>query len=116
MGLFITLAEPTARMKKEAANASVLDTPFGKFARLQIVTIEDPFAGKKPAMPPKDPAALRARSWSLCPRRCDRPRPHSGSRKRERLQGALPIFRFGEMLGVCVREGGVRAPTSTTTW
>ena len=58
MGLFITLAKPTAPMKKEAAGAGVLDTPFGKFARLQIVTIEDLFAGKKPAMPPEDPAAL----------------------------------------------------------
>ena len=59
MGLFITLAKPTAPMKKEAAGAGVLDTPFGKFARLQIVTIEDLFAGKKPAMPPEDPAAFR---------------------------------------------------------
>ncbi len=57
MGLFITLAKPTAPMKKEAASAGMLDTPFGKFARLQIVTIEDLFAGKKPAMPPEDPAA-----------------------------------------------------------
>ncbi len=40
-----------------AASADVLDTPFGKFARLQIITIEDLFAGKKPAMPPEDPAA-----------------------------------------------------------
>ncbi len=59
MGLFITLAEPTAPMKTEAASAGVLDTPFGKFARLQILTIEDLFAGKKPAMPPEDPAAFR---------------------------------------------------------
>jgi len=51
MGLFITLAKPTAPMEKEAASAGVLDTPFEKFARLQIVTIEDLFAGKKPAMP-----------------------------------------------------------------
>ena len=59
MGSFITLAKPTAPMKKEAASAGVLDTPFGKFARLQIVTIEDLFAGKNPAMPPEDPAAFR---------------------------------------------------------
>ncbi len=59
MGLFITLAEPTAPMKREAASAGVLDTPFGKFARLQILTIEDLFAGKKPAMPPEDPTAFR---------------------------------------------------------
>ena len=37
----------------------MLDTPFGKFARLQIVTIEDLFAGKKAAMPPEDPAAFK---------------------------------------------------------
>ncbi len=59
MGLFVKLANPTAPMKKEAASAGVLDSPFGKFARLQILTIEDPFAGKKPAMPPEDPAAFR---------------------------------------------------------
>ncbi len=46
-------------MKKEAASSRVLDTPFGKFARLQIVTIEELFAGKKPAMPPEDPAAFK---------------------------------------------------------
>jgi hypothetical protein len=42
-----------------AASAGVLDTPFGKFARLQILTIEDLFAGKKPAMPPEDPTAFK---------------------------------------------------------
>ena len=53
-------------MKKEAASSGVLDTPFGapatlcgKFARLQILTIEDLFAGRKPGMPPEDPAAFR---------------------------------------------------------
>ncbi len=56
MGLFATLAKPTAPMKKEAASAGVLDAPFGKFARLQMLTVEDLFAGKKPAMPPEDPA------------------------------------------------------------
>ena len=59
MGLFVTLADLTAPMKKEAASAGVLDTPFGKFARLQILTIEDLFAGKKPAMPPQDPTAFK---------------------------------------------------------
>ena len=59
MGLFVTLAKPTAPMKKEAASSGVLDTVFGKFARLQILTIEDLFAGNKPAMPPEDPAAFR---------------------------------------------------------
>ncbi len=52
MGLLVTLAKPTAPMEKEAASAGVLDTVFGTFARLQIVTIEDLFAGKNPALPP----------------------------------------------------------------
>ena len=59
MGLFITLANPTAPMKKGAVSADALDTPFGKFTRLQIVTTEDLLAGKKPAMPPEDPAAFK---------------------------------------------------------
>ncbi len=59
MGLFVTLAKPTTPMNKEAASAGVLDAPFGRFARLQILTIEDLFAGKKPATPPEDPAAFR---------------------------------------------------------
>ncbi len=58
MALFVTLAKPTAPMKKEAASSGVLDTPLGKFARHQILIIEDLFAGKKPAMPPEDPAAF----------------------------------------------------------
>ncbi len=49
MGLFVTLAKPTAPIKKEAASADVLDTPFGKFARLQMLTIEDPAAFRKAA-------------------------------------------------------------------
>ncbi len=60
MGLFVTLAEPTAPMKKEAASSGVLDTQFGKFARLQILTIKDLFAGKKPAMPPQDQRSCSA--------------------------------------------------------
>ncbi len=59
MGLFVTLAKPTAPMKREAASAGVLDTPFGKLARLQILTIEDLFAGTRPAMPPEDPTAFK---------------------------------------------------------
>ena len=44
---------------RRTASAGVLNTPFGKFARLQILTIEDLFAGKKPAMSPEDPAAFK---------------------------------------------------------
>ncbi len=59
MGLFVTLAKPTAPMKKEAASAGVLDTPLGKFARLQILTIEDLFAGKKTSDAARRPHRLQ---------------------------------------------------------
>ncbi len=58
MGLFVTLAEPTAPMKKEAASAGVLDTPFGKFARLQIVTTEDLF-GQETGDPAAGPRCVQ---------------------------------------------------------
>jgi hypothetical protein len=32
--------------------------PFGKFAQLQILTIDDLFFGKRPDMPPQDTAAF----------------------------------------------------------
>ena len=40
MCLFVTLAKPTAPMKKEAASAGVLDTPFGKFAPVSMLDLE----------------------------------------------------------------------------
>ncbi len=59
MGLFITLAEPTKPMETEAAAAGVLETPFGTFPRLQIATIADLLEGKRPRVPPLDPATFR---------------------------------------------------------
>ena len=61
MGQLVSLAKPTAPMKMEAASAGVLDTVFGNSARLQILTIEDKFAGKKPATPPEGAADIGAR-------------------------------------------------------
>lgn len=59
MGVFITLAPPTEPMKKEAIKTGFYETDFGKFPKLQILTIEELFAGKKPAMPWADPAAFK---------------------------------------------------------
>ena len=60
-----------APMKKEAASAGVFDTPFGKFARLQILTIEDLFTGKKLVhrlrYSREGPASLRQERYSLFP-------------------------------------------------
>lgn len=59
IGIFITLAEPTAPMKVEAVKAGFYETPYGQFPRLQIITIADLFAGKRPQLPWLDRDAFR---------------------------------------------------------
>jgi site-specific DNA-methyltransferase (adenine-specific) len=59
MGIFITLAKPTGPMEKEAIKAGFYETPYGKFPKLQIVTVEELFAGKKPSLPWIDPATFK---------------------------------------------------------
>jgi site-specific DNA-methyltransferase (adenine-specific) len=51
MGLLISLAEPTAPMKKEAVAAGFYKTEYGEYPKIQILTIEQLFAGQKPNMP-----------------------------------------------------------------
>src|SRR5712671_3416214 len=52
MGVFITLAEPTGPMKTEAVKTGFYESPHhGKFPKIQILTIKELFAGKKPQIP-----------------------------------------------------------------
>jgi adenine specific DNA methylase Mod len=69
IGVFITLAEPTEPMKTEAIKAGYYESPHhGKMPKLQILTIEELFAGKRPQIPFVDPdtfkKATRERSRS----------------------------------------------------
>lgn len=59
IGVFITLAEPTKPMEKEAVTAGFYQTDYGKFPKIQILTIKDLFDGKKPHMPWLDPATFK---------------------------------------------------------
>jgi len=59
IGVFITLADATDPMKKEAIKAGYYETEYGKFPKLQIITIEDLFEGKKPNIPLIDTAAFK---------------------------------------------------------
>lgn len=59
IGLFITLADPTAPMLKEAAAAGFYQTEYGKYAKIQIMTIATLFEGKKPDIPLVDPAVFK---------------------------------------------------------
>lgn len=59
IGVFITLTQPTKPMEKEAVTAGFYQTDYGKFPKIQILTIEDLFAGKKPHMPWLDPTTFK---------------------------------------------------------
>jgi site-specific DNA-methyltransferase (adenine-specific) len=54
IGVLITLREPTAPMIKTAATAGFVDTPFGKFPKIQIATVGDMLDGKLPKLPPQE--------------------------------------------------------------
>jgi hypothetical protein len=59
IGVFITLAEPTKPMTIEAVKAGFYETPYGKYPKLQILTIEELFKGKKPLLPWIDPNTFK---------------------------------------------------------
>jgi DNA modification methylase len=64
MGVFVTAAEPTAPMLREAAAVGRLTDDYDRsWPRLQILTLADLFQGKRPAIPFVDPliALRRAR-------------------------------------------------------
>jgi DNA modification methylase len=52
MGVLISLEEPTSAMSKEAASAGFYASPWGKHARLQLVTVEDLLTGRTIDRPP----------------------------------------------------------------
>jgi len=52
MGVLISLEEPAAAMFKEVAGAGFYASPWGKHARLQLITIEDLLTGKGIDRPP----------------------------------------------------------------
>ena len=52
MGLFICLYRPTREMMREAAAVGIAETVHGDIPKLQIVAIEDWFAGRLPKLPP----------------------------------------------------------------
>lgn len=55
----VTLAEPTQPMQTEAVKAGFYKTAYGKYPKLQILTIEDLLSGKKPQLPLLDPTAFK---------------------------------------------------------
>ncbi|WP_375272603.1 DNA methyltransferase [Sphingomonas sp.] len=64
MGVFITKALPTKPMEREAAAVGVVHSPATgrSYPRLQIVTLAELFAGKRPDIPFVDPGAAFKRA------------------------------------------------------
>jgi site-specific DNA-methyltransferase (adenine-specific) len=54
LGVLITLRKATAPMISEAAAAGFFDTAFGKFPRIQVVTVGELLEGKLPKLPPQE--------------------------------------------------------------
>ena len=52
IGVLLCMDEPTAPMRKECASAGFYTSPWGKHARLQILTVEDLLTGKGIDRPP----------------------------------------------------------------
>jgi hypothetical protein len=59
MGIFLTLEDPTTGMRLAATRAGFYETEYGKFEKMQILTVEDLFEGKRPHMPWIDPSVFK---------------------------------------------------------
>jgi site-specific DNA-methyltransferase (adenine-specific) len=59
MGIFVTLEDPTTGMRTAALRAGYYETDYGKYEKIQILTVEDLFDGKKPHMPWADPSVFK---------------------------------------------------------
>ena len=59
IGVFITLAESTGPMRTEAVKAGYYETIYGKYPKVQILTIEELFSGKQPNIPLVDSASFK---------------------------------------------------------
>jgi len=62
IGIFLTLAEPTRPMEKEAASAGFFQQGDRQYPRLQIMTIAQALAGERPKIPLVDAGAAFKRA------------------------------------------------------
>jgi hypothetical protein len=67
----ITLAELTKPMLTEAVKTGYFETPYGKYPKVQILTIAELFAGAKPNIPLIDPTAFKKSAKELTTKQHD---------------------------------------------
>jgi site-specific DNA-methyltransferase (adenine-specific) len=59
IGVFITLADSTGPMRTEAVKAGYYETLYGRYPKIQILTIRELFEGKQPNIPLVDASAFK---------------------------------------------------------
>jgi site-specific DNA-methyltransferase (adenine-specific) len=59
IGIFITLADSTGPMRTEAVKAGYYETIYGKYQKIQILTIQELFDGKQPNIPLIDSSGFK---------------------------------------------------------
>jgi site-specific DNA-methyltransferase (adenine-specific) len=59
IGVFITLADSTGPMRTEAVKTGYYETLYGKYPKIQILTIRELFEGKQPNIPLVDSSAFK---------------------------------------------------------
>ena len=59
IGVFLTLADATGPMRTEAVKAGFYDTLYGKYPKIQILTIRELFEGKQPNIPLVDVSVFK---------------------------------------------------------
>ena len=59
IGVFITLADSTGPMRTEAVKTGYYETLYGKYPKIQILTIRELFEGKQPNIPLVDASAFK---------------------------------------------------------
>lgn len=59
IGVFITLADSTGPMRTEAVKCGYYETLYGKYPKIQILTIRELFDGKQPNIPLIDSSAFK---------------------------------------------------------
>ena len=65
MGIFITLEEPTAPMKREALDKGYYKSPNGEeYLQIQVFTLKEILEGKKPKLPPKLDSFKKAKRYT----------------------------------------------------
>jgi adenine specific DNA methylase Mod len=77
MGLFVCLYPPTRAMTTEAAGLGFAETVHGRIPRLQIVALEEWFAGRRPSLPPLQHLPSAALTASVKGKTAKRPDPNA---------------------------------------